>query len=182
MVSSLNQGQNFQKITASYHGGKRKTKSKSKMTKRRGSSRTKTRRTRRNRMRGGSSSFFTPYSDYPTSLNQMLPTEIRDLARVAPLDAKFAELPAIERAAGVHMSGGRRRGTKRRRGGASPLNAPSMLLANPEEESAARLNPQWYTENTVIPNFRGPVPISGTPTVAPVKGGRRNRRRLSMRR
>ena len=132
-------------------------------------------------MRGGG--MFTPYSDYPSAMSQTLPTDIRELARVASLDAKFAELPAIERAAGVPQSGGRRH-----RGGQSPVNAPTMLLSSPAEEAAARLNPQWYTENTVIPNFRAPIPVPGgtvpapapppppAPTTPPKTGGRRARK------
>jgi hypothetical protein len=79
-----------------------------------------------------------------------------------------------------------KKSTRRHRGGLSPLDAPSMLLSGPEEEAAARLNPQWYTENTVIPNFRGPLPVPGgtvpapappAPPAAPPKtGGRRARK------
>ena len=174
-ASSLNQGTQFQQLTAKFHGGQRKKNRKSKMV-----------RTRK--MRGGG--LFTPYSDYPTAFDHSLPTDIRGLARVADLDTKFTELPAIQRAAGVPQSGGRRTRRKsggrrrmtRRKGGSSPINAPSMLLSTPEQEAAARLNPQWYTENTVIPNFRGPLPVPGTPTPVQVKGGRRNRRSLRMRR
>jgi hypothetical protein len=179
-TSSLNQGLNFQKLTASYHGGSRKNEgSNKKMAKKSGTKR------KALNMRGGGS-FFTPYADYPTSMDTMLPSDIRALAKIAPLDAKFAELPAIERAAGVPMSGGRRtrRNKRKQRGGQSPIDAPSMLLTSAEELDA-RLNPQWYTENTVIPSFRGPIPIPGGTTPAPAppaKGGRRIRRRLSMRR
>jgi len=152
-ASSLSQGQQFQQMTAKFHGGRKKN-NKSKMVKTR----------RGNIMRGGS--MFTPYSDYPTAFNQNLPTDIRELARIAPLDAKFAELPAIERAAGVPQSGGK-----------SPINSPTMLLSSPAEEAAARLNPQWYTENTVIPNFRGPLPVPGSQPVPapPAKGGKRSK-------
>ena len=156
-TGSLNQGTQFAKMTTSYHGGKRKT------------------------MRGGSN--FTPYANYPTSMNSALPNDLRELARIAPLDAKFTELPEIEKAAGVIMRGGKRSKSKAKskskskktttrkakRGGAqASVNAPSMLLTTPEEETAARLNPQWYTENTVVPNFRGPLPVPGS-----VKGGKR---------
>ena len=122
----------------------------------------------------------------------MLPTEIRDLARVAPLDAKFAELPAVERAAGVMAGGGRRR-TRRHRGGAAPVDASPVILTTPEELAAARLNPQFYTENTVIPNFRGDIPYNGgvipapSPPPMPKVGGghksksRRNKRRAGRR-
>ena len=41
-------------------------------------------------------------------------------------------------------------------GGMAPVNAPSMILS-PSEEPAAFLNPQWYTENQVVPSFRGPA-------------------------
>jgi hypothetical protein len=136
---------------------------------------------RSTRRRQGGGGLFTPYADYPTSMDQMLPTELHESARIAGLDAKFAELPAVERAAGVPMAGGSRSGRSRRnrnaknksrrvRGGSAPINAPSMILSTPDEEAAARLNPQWYTENTVIPGFRGPLPVPG------VKGGRRTRR------
>jgi hypothetical protein len=101
--------------------------------------------------------------------------EANESARIAGLNAKFAELPAVERAAGVPMAGGSRRGGNSRRnrnaknkssrrgtrGGSAPINAPSMILTTPAEETAARLNPQWYTENTVIPGFRGPLPVPG---------------------
>jgi len=176
-TSSLNQGQNFQKLTAAYHGGSRKNRaSNKKMAKKMG------KKTGTKRMRGGGS-FFTPYADYPTSMDTMLPSDIRALARLAPLDAKFAELPAIERAAGVPMSGGyrTRRNRRKMRGGQSPIDAPSMLLTSAEEMDA-RLNPQWYTENTVIPNFRGPLPIPGPTAPVPAKGGMRRRRQLTMRR
>jgi hypothetical protein len=79
-----------------------------------------------------------------------------------------------------------KRSTRRHRGGQSPLAAPTMLLSGPEEEAAARLNPQWYTENTVIPNFRGPLPVPGgtvpapappaAPAAPPKTGGRRARK------
>ena len=186
------------------------------------------RTTRGRAQRGGS--YFASYADYPTSFSTMLPTEIRDIARLGPLDAKFAELPAVERAAGVMAGGSRRksrsksrRSTRRRGGCGSPVNASYTLLSaanaaaagvlptsggrrrrfrggfmapveaspviltTPEELAAARLNPQWYTENTVIPNFRGDVPYNGgvvpapSPPPMPKVGGRR-RRRYSRRR
>lgn len=172
-TSSLNQGGQFAKMTSTFHGGAKSKKS------RRG----------RRAMRGGSS--FTPYAEYPTSMDYGLPADLRDLARIAPLDAKFVELPAIERAAGVPMAGGSRRKTRRgSRGGAyANIDSPSMLLSSPAEEAAARLNPQWYTENTVIPDFRGPLPVPGATVPAPspppaapappAKGGARKSRKYS---
>ena len=181
-TSSIDQGAQFAKMTAAFHGGSRKRSSKSRggarKSLRRNKKMVRSRRSTR-RMRGGS--YFASYADYPTSFSTMLPTEIRDLARVAPLDAKFAELPAVERAAGVMAGGGRRR-TRRHRGGAAPIDASPVILTTPEELAAARLNPQFYTENTVIPNFRGDIPYNGGVIPAPspppmpkVGGGRRRR-------
>lgn len=180
-TSSLSQGMQFAKLTSAFHGGSRKL--------RRNNRKHKMVRTRRQRQKGGGS-FFSPYSEYSTAFDVGLPKDLLEASRIAPLDAKFAELPAIERAAGVPMSGGgrrrNRRKTRKHRGGVSALDAPSMLLSGPEEEAAARLNPQWYTENTVIPNFRAPIPIPGgtvpapppppAPTTPPKTGGRRARK------
>ena len=304
MDGSLGQGEQFAAMTKTLHGGSRKIMRKNK----------KMTRSRKS-MKGGS--YFTPYADYKTDFDQMLPTEIRELSGVAPLDAKFAELPAVERAAGV-MAGGavtphvlagttpipgtpgippfggrrnlrggmpgmpnmppgmpnmpptmssgmpnmpsgmpnmpptmssgmpnmpasgggkrsdrkrstkrstkrsrktsrcarktggkrsdRKRSTKRStksrcarktggkrsrktsrrasmRGGSAPIDQSSMLLTTAAEELDARLNPQWYTENTVIPNFRGPIPVPGGTVAAPLApsppiakvGGRRRK-------
>ena len=54
------------------------------------------------------------------------------------------------------------------KGGSAPVDQPSMLIQNQAEEMDARLNPQWYTENTVIPNFRGPLPFPGVMSPAPL--------------
>jgi hypothetical protein len=189
---SLAQGEQFAEMTKSLHGGSRKNARKNKKMPSRRNNR---RNNRKSRMSGGS--YFTPYADYQTEFNQMLPTELRVAAVVAPLDAKFTELPAIERAAGVMAGGGRRsrrnnrknsRRNNRRnlRGGSAPITEPTMLIQNATEEMDARLNPQWYTENTVIPNFRGPIPIPGgtvpaplapSPPVPKVGGSRRSSRR-----
>ena len=195
-TSSLNQGSQFADLTSKFHGGAKKKSSKSKMVR-------KTLR-KRNTMKGGS--YFTPYSDYPTAFSTMLPQDIRELARIAPLDAKFTELPAVEAAAGVMRGGSRnfanysnstfgsllsknaqvtanvlpinsptkggsKKGVSKRRGGASPINAPSMILQTQAEETAARLNPQWYTENTIVPNFRGPLPVPAGTVPVPKLGG-----------
>ena len=218
-TGSTDQGMQFAKLTAAYHGGSRKSLRRNK----------KMRTTRKQ----GGGAYFTPYSDYPTAFNQMLPSNLTgpmsQLESGVPggsatgaLDAKFAELPAIIRAA---QGGGsrRRRGSRRRttrrhrggcgapvnasytlltptnsaaagvlptggsrgrkhRGGSAAVNAPTVILSSPEELAAARLNPQWYTENTVIPNFRGNVPYPGGTVAAPMpplraSGGRRRNRK-----
>lgn len=161
-TSSLNQGGQFAKLTSSFHGGARKTK------------RSKNKRMYK-RMQGGS--HFTPYADYPNSMDSALPQDLRELARLTPLDASFTELPAVSAMKG----GSRRKSRKGKKGGAyATVDAPSMILSTPAEETAARLNPQWYTENTVIPDFRGPLPVPGStvpaptpPPLAPAKGGAR---------
>lgn len=160
-TSSLNQGMQFAKLTSTYHGGSRKMRRNSRTSR-------KMRKTRRSSKRQSGGSFLTPYSEYSTAFDSFLPKDLSEAARVSSLDAKFAELPAVERAAGVPMAGGSRR-TRRHRGGVAPVDAPSMILQTPAEETAARLNPQWYTENTVNPNFRGELPVPG----GPAKGGRR---------
>jgi hypothetical protein len=174
----FDQGAQFMKMTASFHGGSRKSKRTSKR---------KMRSTRR--MRGGA--FFTPFAEYQTAFDAQLPAELTELAKTAPLDAKFAELPAIERAAGVMAGGGRSRKNKRnmrrtrKYGGRANINAPTMILQTAAEETAARLNPQWYTENTVIPGFRGPIPVPGSepvPAPMPPKTGGRRKSRKSNRR
>jgi hypothetical protein len=186
MNGFLAQGEQFAEMTKTLHGGSRKIMRKNKKM----GSRRNNRSNRKNRMSGGS--YFTPYADYQTEFTGLLPTDLRTLSGVAALDSAFTELPAIERAAGVPMAGGsrknrrnNRRASRRMRGGSAPVTAPSMLIQNATEEMDARLNPQWYTENTVIPNFRGPLPIPGgtvavplapAPPVPKVGGGRRSRR------
>lgn len=189
---SLSQGAQFAEMTKNLHGGSRKNMRKNKKMVRRSS--------RRNNMKGGS--FFTPYADYKTEFNMSLPKDMADIAKTAPLDAKFEELPAVERAAGVMMGGSRRRSSRRSskskskkssrmkagsrkskskkssrkskksrknmKGGSAPVDQPSMLIQTQAEELDARLNPQWYTENTVIPNFRGPLSIPGGNIAAPL--------------
>lgn len=182
---SLAQGEQFAEMTKALHGGSRKNMRKNKKM----PSRRNNRKSRRNNMRGGS--FYTPYADYQTEFSAMLPTDLRELSGVSALDSAFVELPAIERAAGVMSGGSRknrrnnRRNRRNLRGGSAPIDQPSMLIQNATEEMDARLNPQWYTENTVIPNFRGPLPIPGGTVPAPLApmppvpkvGGRRKTRR-----
>lgn len=189
---SLSQGAQFAEMTKTLHGGSRKNMRKNKKMVRRSS--------RRNNMKGGS--FFTPYADYKTEFNMSLPKDMADIAKIASLDAKFEELPAVERAAGVMMGGSRRRSKSKKssrrssrrssrmkagsrknkkssrksskksrknmKGGSAPVDQPSMLIQTQAEEMDARLNPQWYTENTVIPNFRGPLPFPGVMSPAPL--------------
>ena len=101
---------------------------------------------RMRRMRGGSAS-------YPGSFQEVLPTSLHGQANISSLDSAFAQLP--EYAGKYGMSGGKRKNTRKMRGGVAPVNAPAMILS-PGEEPAAFLNPQWYTENQVVPSFKGP--------------------------
>jgi len=196
MTGSFAQGAQFAEMTKTFHGGSRKIMRKNKKMNRRNN---RTSRRSNRKMAGGA--VFTPYADYQTEFSSILPKDMLDLAKVSSLDAAFAELPAVERAAGVMAGGGKRSASRKggaskknrktgRKGGASkknrkasrkasrknrkmnggsaPIDAPSMIIQTQAEELDARLNPQWYTENTVIPNFRGPIPIPGGTVPAPL--------------
>lgn len=135
--SSTSQGQTFQGLTKNYHGGKRRS----------------TRRSTR-RMRGGA-------VDYPSEFSEMLPADLHAGARITSLDNAFAQLPSFNGQYG--MSGGKRKSRRSKnsksrrvmRGGMAPIDAPTWYLT-PQEESQAFLNPQFYTENLVVPSFKGP--------------------------
>ena len=177
--SSLTQGQTFDRITAPLHGGKRSRRSR--------------RQAKRGRkMRGG----YDANAAYPSQFSEMLPQDMHNSARTTILDTSFAELPQFIGKYG-NQTGGKRRSRRKHRGGMAPLSMPSMLLT-PAEEPAAMLNPQWYTENMVVPSFQGPansyaqqayenqiayenhnpgaMPVPPTPPPA-TGGGRRNRNR-----
>ena len=99
------------------------------------------------RQRGG-------MADYPGGFSETLPQNMHQQAWVNGQDAAFAQLPQFVGKYG--MSGGSR--NRRRHGGAlhpAMVTAPSMILTK-AEEPAAMLNPQWYTENQVVPSFQGP--------------------------
>ena len=134
--NSLTQGQTFDRITAPLHGGRRSRK-----------------------MRGG----YDANAAYPSQFSEMLPQDMHNSARTTILDQSFAELPQFIGKYGNQTGGkrsrkhrGGKRGGRKHRGGMAPLSMPSMLLT-PAEEPAAMLNPQWYTENMVVPSFQGPA-------------------------
>lgn len=139
--SSLRQGQQFADMTKAYHGGRRHRRA------------SRRHRSRRHRMRGGA------HAAFPGEFSQVLPQDMHAAADISSLDKAFAQLPQF--AGKYGMTGGsrghsRRRSTRRQRGGVAPVDAPGMILS-PGEEGQAFLNPQWYNENLVNPNFRGPV-------------------------
>jgi hypothetical protein len=131
--SSLSQGQTFARLTQNFHGGRR------------------TRRNRNRKQRGGS-------ADFPGSFDETLPASLHKAAYIESQDAAFAALPGFVGQYGT-MTGGRRKNRNRRfQGGAlypADVSAPSMLLSASEEQ-AAHLNPQWYTENQVVPSYVAP--------------------------
>jgi hypothetical protein len=139
--SSFAQGKQFLEMNSKFHGG---------------------RRTRR--MRGGA---VAELASFPNSFSpSILPEDLHATAGVAPLDKAIADLAQFRQA------GGRRFRTRRVGGSfsatAGPVNAPGMLLT-PAEEAKAYLNPQWYNENVVNPNFQGPA--------SPKVGGSRKSRK-----
>lgn len=144
--SSLTQGENFAKMTATYHGGRR----------------TRTRRSaRRFPMRGGA----VELADYSKAFEN-LPADMQGTAGIANLNKAFADLGQFRQAGGKRST----RSTRRMKGGVAELTASDMLLT-PQEEGQAFLNPQWYTENLVTPGFKGP----DAPLVAK-GGARKSRR------
>jgi len=149
--SSLTQGENFAKMTAAFHGGRRNTR----------------RSARRFRMRGGA----VELADYSKAFEN-LPADMHGTAGIASLDKAFADLGQFRQAGGKRSKTRRSRssGSARQRGGVAELSASDMILT-PQEEGQAFLNPQWYTENLVTPGFKGPAsPFAAT-------GGARKSRR-----
>jgi hypothetical protein len=99
-------------------------------------------------MRGGGG------AEFPSAFDALLPSNMHSAANIGSLDTAFAQLPQF--AGKYGMSGGRRSSRRSHmRGGMAPIDAPAMLLSAGEERSAF-LNPQWYTENQVVPSFKGP--------------------------
>jgi hypothetical protein len=147
--NSLPQGRTFLEMNKTLHGGRRGRKSRSSRRK------SHRRRSSTRKQRGG-------MADYPSQFSELLPTSMHRAADIGELDSAFAQLPSfVGKYGGV---GGRRktRGRKGHRGGGfgytpgSP-NAPNYMILSPAEEPKAFLNPQWYTENMVVPSFQGPV-------------------------
>jgi hypothetical protein len=160
--TSLSQGDMFAKMTAPFHGGRRSRKASRKDRKNRKASRrlatrkSSRRVSRRRAQRGGAG------ADYPNEFSVTLPSDMHAAARIGSLDAAFAQLPEFVGKYGNQTGGGSRRRSRRhrrsasrQRGGMAPVSAPAMILT-PQEEPAAFLNPQWYTENQVVPSFVGP--------------------------
>ena len=149
-ASSLTQGTEFASLTKDFHGGKSRSRNR-RQNKNRKSSRMNMRknvsrkRCLRKRMRGGS-------AEYPNSFQELLPQNLHAAANITSQDNAFAQLPKFIGTYGS-MTGGNR--TRKMRGGVAPVDAPGMILTK-GEEGAAFLNPQWYTENQVVPSFKGP--------------------------
>jgi hypothetical protein len=120
-------------------------------------------------MRGGA------HASFPGEFSQVLPQDMHESADISSLDKAFAQLPQFAGKYGMIGGSRRRRNThrsRRQRGGVAPVDAPGMILS-PTEEGQAFLNPQWYNENLVNPNFRGPM--AAIPAVQ--KAGSRRRHR-----
>jgi hypothetical protein len=173
----------FAKLTAPFHGGRRSRKASRKDRKasrkdrkasrkdrkasrkdrknRKASRRLATRRlaTRKDRKSRRSSrrQMGGAGADYPNEFSVTLPSDMHAAARISSLDTAFAQLPEFVGKYGNQTGGSRRsrRSGCMMRGGMAPVEAPAMILS-PQEEHAAFLNPQWYTENQVIPSFVGP--------------------------
>lgn len=160
-ASSLTQGRTFTDMTRSLHGGRRRKGSRKSRRVHRKGSRKGSRKDRRNtrRQSGG-------MADYPSQFSELLPSGMHKAADVGELDTAFAQLPSfVGKYGGVggrRRRGGKTRGRRGHRGGGfgytpGPTNVPNYMILSPAEEPKAFLNPQWYTENQVVPSFQGPV-------------------------
>lgn len=160
--SSLSQGETFAKMTAAFHGGRRSRKASHKGSRkahRKGSRKSHRKSGRKaRRMHGGSAAF-------PAAFSDILPSDMHAAADISSIDKAYAQLP--EFAGKYGMSGGAL--------GSSPIDAPSMLIT-PGEERAAFLNPQWYTENEVVPSFKGPQSAGSRKRKASKKSSRKARK------
>jgi hypothetical protein len=105
--------------------------------------------------RGGAS--WDPVA-YPSQFNETLPQELVPLSRTSILDTSIADLAQFNGKYGMLQSGGKRNKRKthrKHRGGMAPVDSSGMILP-PDMEPAAYLNPQWYTENLVVPSYKAP--------------------------
>ena len=98
---------------------------------------------------------------YPSQFNETLPQELVPLSRTTILDTSIADLAQFNGKYGLLQSGGKRgkrsktNRRRRHRGGMAPVDSSGMILP-PDMEPAAYLNPQWYTENLVVPSYKAP--------------------------
>ena len=120
---------------------------------------------------------------YPDAFGARLPADLVDLSRTAGLDKALADLPQFTGTYGLQTGGRRnrknrknsrksrkasrksrkasRKASRKQRGGAYGDEAMSVadsskLLLSPEMERFAFVNPQFYNENVVNPNFVAP--------------------------
>lgn len=165
--NSLPQGRTFLEMSRNLHGGRRSRRA-SRRASRKGRKDRKSRRrsaSRGHRVRRNTRKQHGGMADYPSQFSELLPSGMHAAADVGELDTAFAQLPSfVGKYGGV---GGRRsrgrktRGRRGHRGGGfgytpGPTNVPNYMILSPAEEPKAFLNPQWYTENTVVPTFKGP--------------------------
>ena len=182
---SFSQGQTFDRLFPAQRGGKMHHRGTSHIAKhkknRRGSrkanSRNNMRRTQR--QRGGAAPF-------PDAFDNRLPADLVAESRTGPLDKALSDLPQFTGTYGLQQGGRRssrknnrknsrrssrknnrkasrknNRKNRKQQGGAYGENAMSVadsskLLLTPEMEKFAHVNPQFYNENVVNPNFQAP--------------------------
>ena len=163
-ASSLSQGKEFLEMNKNLHGGRRASRRSAsrRSASRRASKRASRRAHRRAHRKSTTRRQSGGAADYPGSLSALLPTDLRGPADVAYTFNSFAQLPAfVGKYGGV---GGGKRTRRAQRGGAEgfgytpgPTNVPNYMILSPQDEPKAFLNPQWYTENEVVPSFQGPT-------------------------
>ena len=167
--NSLSQGKTFLTMNKPYHGGRR------------------SRRNMRRRQHGG-------MADYPNQFSEVLPSSMQAAAGTSALETAFGQLPSfVGKYGGVGGRRSRRASRRSHRGGGfgyapGPTNASNYMILSPSEEPKAFLNPQWYTENQVVPSFQGPTNALAQQNYnnqfnyAQRAGSRKNRNRKNSRR
>jgi hypothetical protein len=145
-------------MTSKLHGGRRSRRAHRRASRRASTRRAHRRASTRRAQRGGA-------VDYPSQFSVTLPSGMHAAADIGSLDTAFAQLPSfVGKYGGVggRRTRGRKQSDRKQRGGGfgytpGATNAQNYMILSPAEEPKAFLNPQWYTENQVVPSFQGPT-------------------------
>ena len=171
---SLSQGDTFTRLFPAQRAGRRMvTRGRMPHIKHRKNRKNSRKSLKNRKQRGGAAT-------YPDSFDSRLPADLVGESRTGPLDKALADLPQFTGTYGLQTGGRRnsrknrkasrknrknsrknRKASRKQRGGAYGDEAMSVgdsskLLLSPEMERFAFVNPQFYNENIVNPNFVAP--------------------------